>query len=133
MTTEESPEAQPAPAARRRWPTSAIVACIALAAVLAGVVAFVVYSGTLYFKDPAGAKACSMLSDALDRGNLKLQDSMDIGDVGKDSTTPAIRATVHLNPKAGPDLDALALLDELHAACVEAGVRMPAYTEKGSP
>jgi hypothetical protein len=132
MTTEESPEAPPA-RATRRWPTSAIVACAVLATVLVGVVAFVIYSGTLYFKDPAGAKACSMLSDAIDRGDLRLQDSMDIGDVGKHSTTPAIRATVHLNPKAGPDLDALALLDELHAACVESGVHMPAYTEKGSP
>lgn len=134
MTTEESAEGQPAPAVKRRWPTAAIVTCTALATVLVGVVAFAFYSGTLYFKDPAGAKACSMLSDALDREPtdnkaVSLDLAIAIGDIAKNSTTPGIRATISVDPSRGPEYDALPDLEATHAACIEAGVDMPAYID----
>jgi len=100
---------------------TAVVAVAALAA-------YLFMADTLRWTDPAGARACSMLSDALDGRALSLKLSGDIGDVAKGSTTPAIRATVHVNTSLGPELDALAYLDELHTACVASGVDMPAYT-----
>lgn len=125
------------PMSARQWFSQAEVslsrrsAAIAVAAAVAavGATAYVFMTGTLQWTDPAGAKACTMLRDGINDGGkinlLKL--SADIGDIGKDATTPSIRASVHLLPDWGPDTDALAMLDELHAACVESGVPMPAY------
>lgn len=104
-----------------------MVLTVIAAVVAAAVAVYVLGIGTQRWSDPAGAKACAMLSDAIDSGPLSLKTSGDIGDVAKDSTTPAIRATVNVDPSRVAELDALALLDELHAACVASGVDMPAY------
>lgn len=115
-------------ARRRRTTLFTAIAAVAVVAV-AAVAVYLLGIGTLRWSDPAGAKACAMLSDALDNGRPTLKHSADIGDIAKDSTTPAIKAAVSVDPSRGADLDALALLDELREACVASGIDMPAYPD----
>jgi hypothetical protein len=135
----------------RKW--LIIAAAVALLLVLGAVAA---YLGTRrsdpLASDPAGAQACHQLADWI---NGDLKDS----DTGKPltkivaadalaqyaiiSATPAIKAAAGkdlmndpdislLKAYGGPETLYLANLPALHAACVGAGERMPAYAEPGA-
>lgn len=105
----------------------AVVGGLVVALVVAAIAAYGAWSGSLARKDPAGARACAMLSDAIGDGQLGMNTSLAVGKVAKDSTTPAISAAVNVEA-LGSDKP-FVVPSDFHAACVSAGVDMPAYVE----
>lgn len=125
MDVEEQAVARRAPKISR-WGVAAIAS--AATALLIG--AYLFASSTMWWQDPAGSRACAMLSDSIDPGtgkiNGSLKNSTAIAEQAKDSSTAAIRATVREHPELADVGSAiLADLDRLHAACVQAGRDMP--------
>lgn len=128
------------------WVSGSVAAVLA-----AGIGAYLAFGRPtgLERDDPAGAKACHQLSDWI-HGDLRDPDTgkpliegyaaVALADVAKDAKTPAIRAAAGVNvmggdagrflqAKGGPGELRFANLTDLHAACVSAGVKMPAYAE----
>lgn len=141
---------------RPRWQWAAAGAVALVLAFGATVGAVAVFSGNssleeLRASDPEGAKACEGLTYWLD-GNLidpktrqpydSLTAGMSLADWAAASTTPGIKATASEDVMAGESGRLLRQYggpsgsmrflntEKLHAACVEAGVDMPAYTDK---
>jgi hypothetical protein len=141
-----------APARPRRWRLWVGLG-VAVAAVIGGTVAELSTHRTPgpLAADPAGASACANLAqwikgDLDDPATGKPYNGVLVSEVlagyAKDATTPGIKATASelmtgdvgnlLKANGGPSSLQLANLPKLHAACVAAGVHMPAYAEPGN-